>query len=96
MKPLKTRIKVVTKAGGRVTFIAQYRHLLIWRKFSENTAMWKIKSPYNVWANCNYPSESTEVQGVKNLIDNYISKFHQALEEHQNSRTTSVEYIKYP
>lgn len=96
MKPLKTRIKAVTKVNGRVTYVAQYRHLFVWRKFSEHTTMWQIKSPYNVWVNCNYPAESTEIQDVKNLIDKYISKFYQALEDHEKSRITSVEYIKYP
>lgn len=96
MKPLKTRIKAVTKANGRVTYVAQYRHLFVWRKFSEHTTMWQIKSPYNVWINCNYPAESTEIQDVKNLIDKYISKFYQALEYHENSRVTNVRYIKHP
>lgn len=96
MKPLKTRIKVVTKANGRVTYVAQYRHLFVWRKFSEHTTMWQIKSPYNVWVTCNYPSESTEIQDVKNLIDKYILRFHKAVEDQENSRTTKVEYIKYP
>lgn len=75
MKPLKTRIKVLSNVSGRVTYIAQYRHLLVWRKFNEHTTMWQIKSPYGVWANCNYPAESTDIQDVKNLIDKYIFRF---------------------
>ena len=94
-KPLKTRIKKVTTAGGEVTHYAQFKHLFRWYNFSDMVTVWSHTTPRYVWLNSSlYDSGSVEM--CMGLIDEYIEKFHAEADKLNKEKVVNIEYIKYP
>lgn len=94
-KPLKTRIKKVTTADGKVTHCAQFKYLFRWYNFSDMVTVWSHTTPRYVWLNSSL-YESGSVEMCMGLIDEYIEKFHAEANKRNKEKVVNIEYIKYP
>ena len=95
-KPLKTRIKKVTTAGGEVTHYAQFKYFFQWYNFSDRSVtVWSHTTPRSVWVN-SFHHDGGSVEMCMELIDEYIDAFHFEANIRNKGKVVNVEYIKYP
>ena len=94
-KPLKTRIKKVTTAGGEVKYYAQFKHLFRWYNFSDSVTVRSHTTPHYVWLNSSLLDRGS-VEMCMGLIDEYIEKFHAEADKRNKEKVVNTEYIKYP
>lgn len=95
-KPLKTRIKKVTTAGGDVTHYAQFRYLVRWYNFSDwDVTVWAHTTPRSVWVNSPL-LDSGSIEMCMGLIDEYLEAFQTEADKRDKKKVVSTEYIKYP
>lgn len=95
-KPLKTRIKKVTTAGGEVVHYAQFRYLFRWYNFSDReVTVWSHTTPRFVWA-CSSLLDRGSVEMCMMLIDEYLEAFQIEADKRNKEKVVNIEYIKYP
>lgn len=94
-KPLKTRIKKVTTAGGEVKHYAQYKYLFRWHNFSDRVTVWSHTTPYYVWVRSSL-LDCGPVEMCMGLIDEYLEAFHAEADKRNKEKVVNTEYIKYP
>lgn len=95
-KPLKTRIKKVTTAGGDVTHYAQFKYLFRWYRFSDTITVWSHTTPRTVWITSRYQDSSIDIKECQGLIDEYIEAFQIEADNRKKKKVVNVEYINYP
>lgn len=94
-KPLKTRIKKVTTAGGEVTHYAQFKHLFRWYNFSDRVTVWSHTTPFSVWVTSSLHDHGS-VEMCMGLIDEYLEAFQTEVDKRNKSKVVNTECIKYP